>query len=1166
MKNSILIIGIFLIVKLNFAQVTQEWVRTYNGPGNNNDGAQAIACDGSGNVYVTGWSRSGSTEASEDFVTIKYDSLGIEQWVARYNGGSRDQALAIVVDDAGNVYVTGKSVGTTSFDYATVKYNSSGAQQWAQRYGGPGGIDDVASSITLDRLGNVYVTGYSWGNGSLDDFATIKYSSTGIQRWVARYNGPANRSDRSRAVAVDRMGNVFVTGFTTTTALTYDIATVKYDSSGLQLWSSTYNAPNDKNDQAYAIALDSIGNSYVCGSSMQSGTTYDYALLKYNSSGTRLWISTYNGTSNDNDESISLAIDREGNSYITGTSSESVTGWDCTTIKYSAEGAQQWIQKYNGPGSGSDLGLRIVIDDSSNVYVTGYGYSGTDSGNDYSTIKYNALGGQQWVMRYSGQGAQNDYATAIAVDNSGNTYVSGQSVNPSVTNIDIATIKYKVISAAIVITHPALNEMVLADDPFAIHWQSNGSNSFRIEFSADSGQTYNAIVNNTPAITNYYVWNVPDTLSTKCIIRITDILDTTKNALSGLFKIKGYLITKINNDGNYEKFEAGKHGWRFINANNSMWPSFWWSEFNYATGTDPYTNSPYPDFFHSFPSSTFPDWPLWVKVFSESQCYLGSDKVYRGKALLKWKVISNITFQGSCFGFAASSFLAFNYKEQFLAKHPGIPSFTNLYDLLMNDDIRNTINGDYLLQFGKQSYDNDVICKPKDPRTTLQELKDMFLSDDPNIRTISIFNNNGNGGGAHTIAPIRLEDGYYLSTYKLFLYNSNNPGDETGYILIDSTNNTWTEQIGLGYTPGSSHFYLEIPVSNYLNTPFLSKMNSDIVKKSQGIDYIELCNTGKANVIYTSSNGNRIGLIDSTILNEIVGGMPIISKTGYPSDPIGYYVPDDSYSMVMNNISDPTGKVYLTAFKKNVSYDYQRDNANSSQIDRFKIDDGFSVASQDSNEKIINLEVIAEIDSTERIMFVKETQLRQNDSLYLQEINQSDFVIKNYGTEKTYNLVLDERSAQGQKVFEYLSITLNANSTHTLLPNWDNLNQSFLKILIDSGNDGTIDDSLFLVNQLTSFDDHYTPGVNPTSYNLAQNYPNPFNPITNIQYQVSSNTQVSLKVYDVLGNEVATLVNEEQPAGSYKVNFDATGLSSGIYFYKLQAGSFIETKKMILLR
>ena len=101
-------------------------------------------------------------------------------------------------------------------------------------------------------------------------------------------------------------------------------------------------------------------------------------------------------------------------------------------------------------------------------------------------------------------------------------------------------------------------------------------------------------------------------------------------------------------------------------------------------------------------------------------------------------------------------------------------------------------------------------------------------------------------------------------------------------------------------------------------------------------------------------------------------------------------------------------------------------------------------------------------------------------------------------------------------------------------------------------------------------------GTLPASISLEQNYPNPFNPSTTIHFSVPSSEFVTLKVYGLLGNEVATLVNEEKPAGSYEVKFSAKGgsasggnaynLSSGIYFYKLQIGNFVETKKMLLLK
>jgi hypothetical protein len=98
----------------------------------------------------------------------------------------------------------------------------------------------------------------------------------------------------------------------------------------------------------------------------------------------------------------------------------------------------------------------------------------------------------------------------------------------------------------------------------------------------------------------------------------------------------------------------------------------------------------------------------------------------------------------------------------------------------------------------------------------------------------------------------------------------------------------------------------------------------------------------------------------------------------------------------------------------------------------------------------------------------------------------------------------------------------------------------------------------------------------PSEFNLSQNYPNPFNPSTVISYQLPVIGFVTLKVYDILGREVATLINEEKPAGEYEVEFNISNLSggisakggyaSGVYFYQLKVGEFVETRKMVLLR
>ena len=94
--------------------------------------------------------------------------------------------------------------------------------------------------------------------------------------------------------------------------------------------------------------------------------------------------------------------------------------------------------------------------------------------------------------------------------------------------------------------------------------------------------------------------------------------------------------------------------------------------------------------------------------------------------------------------------------------------------------------------------------------------------------------------------------------------------------------------------------------------------------------------------------------------------------------------------------------------------------------------------------------------------------------------------------------------------------------------------------------------------------------IAPSVFSLSQNYPNPFNPSTSIQYAISSRQFVSLKVYDVLGEEIATLVNEEKPAGNYEIDFQSTvgslQLASGIYYYQLRSGDYVETKKMMMIK
>jgi hypothetical protein len=231
--SCVLLTGVIFPDSLFAETVTEEWVARYNGPANSSDLGFAMAVDSSGNVYVTGSSDGSGT--GRDYATIKYDSSGNQLWAARYNGtgNSSDSARAIAVDSSGNVYVTGQSHGVGNVDdYATVKYDgNNGNELWVARYDGPENDDDWGEAIALDSSGNVYVTGGSYSSGTDADYATVKYDTNGNELWVARYNGPANSSDSPLgplAIALDNIGNVYVTGESYGSGTDYDYATIKY--------------------------------------------------------------------------------------------------------------------------------------------------------------------------------------------------------------------------------------------------------------------------------------------------------------------------------------------------------------------------------------------------------------------------------------------------------------------------------------------------------------------------------------------------------------------------------------------------------------------------------------------------------------------------------------------------------------------------------------------------------------------------------------------------------------------------------------------------------------------------------------------------------------------------------------------------------------------------
>lgn len=454
LRGSFLIAILIVIIALPInAQIKESWAVRYDNGGV--DKSNAIGIDDFGNVFITGSSNSAGV-GTEDYLTIKYNSAGSEEWTSRINGsgGSVDIAYALVIDSSGSIIITGGSVGSGSgYDYFTIKYSSAGDTLWTRRYNGPKNSKDIAYSIALDDSQNIFITGESEGltgtHGIFEDYATVKYNPAGDFQWAARYNGPAGDYDKANSICVDTEGNIYVTGVSDGGSSGsgdphFDYATIKYNSAGLTQWIRRYNSSNGE-DEGVMVKADELGNIFVTGFSSDVSTFADYATINYSADGDTTWISRYNGPASNDDRASSLAVDNLGNVFVTGKSyGGSITNYDYTTIKYNSLGDSVWVNRYNGGASDIDGASAVSLDKSGNVYVTGYS-TNISTAFDYATMKYNTDGDLSWIINYTNSdfSGSSDEPFAMFVDASGIVYVTGMSA------LDYAAIKYVPIPVSV---------------------------------------------------------------------------------------------------------------------------------------------------------------------------------------------------------------------------------------------------------------------------------------------------------------------------------------------------------------------------------------------------------------------------------------------------------------------------------------------------------------------------------------------------------------------------------------------------------------------------------------------------------------------------------------------------------------------------------------------
>lgn len=414
-----------------------------------------VDIDDDGNVYVAGWALIES-RGDSDLIAIKYDPAGVKLWDYQFDAGLHnalgfDEPVGIGTDAAGNVYVAGRCrfqrSGIQDYDYVVIKLSSIGVHQWTVYYDWEDGSsphgDDRALDMRVDSSGNVWVFGESD-----DDYLTVKYNNEGVEQWTARYPGDfPGAANIPAAIAVDAAGNAVVTGSSMDASAAYDYVTLKYNSSGVEQWRARYGHAESHGFEAVAVAVDSSGNVAVNGTTVigDGSAESDMTTVYYNSAGVEQWAQTYSGTGDNgifDDGGTSVAFDDSGHVIAVGWATMTGTGTDYLVAKYSSAGVEQWTALYNevpsSPSTGDsyDDANAVAVDGSGGIHVAGSldrDWMGIALDQTYGVVSFAPDGTLSGVLHFDHDPSLNlpDEALDIAVNGSGIIAVTGTAWGPS---------------------------------------------------------------------------------------------------------------------------------------------------------------------------------------------------------------------------------------------------------------------------------------------------------------------------------------------------------------------------------------------------------------------------------------------------------------------------------------------------------------------------------------------------------------------------------------------------------------------------------------------------------------------------------------------------------------------------------------------------------------
>jgi hypothetical protein len=510
--------------------------------------------DGSGNVYTCG--ATVNNAGNYDILVTKHNSSGIQQWAQQYAGAGNgdDGAQGIYVDGSGNVFITGSyyANSTDSNNVITIKYNSSGVQQWAATYNGAGSRNDAGSNIIpIGSTGDIAVVGAAYTNSTdKHDMLVIRYNSSGQQVWVSTWDYN-NLDDVSITLSYSSFFGITIGGVAGTSATNYQYCTVRFNAgTGAYVTHSFAGSSSPVTFSKFTgLVSDAGGNIYITGAVTNNNGNFDYYTVKYTSALAVVWTAQYNGPGNLNDIANDIQVDGVGNVYVTGYSTTAAQGKNIVTIKYNSSGAQQWAVSYNGRGNAEDEGTALAINNNNDVYLTGWSNNGDN--HDFITMKLDPVNGNaKWNMSYNHTAAKDDKATDICVDFAGNIVVTGQCQQANGT-LTYLTVKY------------LEKDIITPPDTLAGNWQyienrgqlmgTNSQAASTIKFYNDQSSPQVYFSSNAMS----YVLSGLDTNTTD-----TDTLTRVDLTFTGAVNTRMYPLEKRNDHFSYFKPHINSQGGR----------------------------------------------------------------------------------------------------------------------------------------------------------------------------------------------------------------------------------------------------------------------------------------------------------------------------------------------------------------------------------------------------------------------------------------------------------------------------------------------------------------------------------------------------------------------------------------------------------------------------